>query len=228
MFVTSQFAWTSEQGTTEQGGKNLVANDSFENAGDDGPTGWKTHTWQGDGAFSHDALGRSGKRSVSISSANGGDLSWFIKVSVEPYSRYRLSGWVKTENIVSQGGSGALFNLHNVQAVKTPALLGTHDWTRLQVECETEELDQLQINCLFGGWGLATGKAQFDDLKLELLAPPPKPEITIDATKRGAPIAAAIYGQFIEHLGRCIYGGIWAEMLEDRKFWYPITASFAP
>ena len=29
-----------------------------------------------------------------------------------------------------------------------------------------------------------------------------------------------IYGQFIEHLGRCIYGGIWAEMLEDRKFWY--------
>jgi alpha-N-arabinofuranosidase len=29
-----------------------------------------------------------------------------------------------------------------------------------------------------------------------------------------------IYGQFIEHLGRCIYGGIWAEMIEDRKFWY--------
>ena len=31
-----------------------------------------------------------------------------------------------------------------------------------------------------------------------------------------------IYGQFIEHLGRCIYGGIWAEMLEDRKFFYPV------
>lgn len=27
-----------------------------------------------------------------------------------------------------------------------------------------------------------------------------------------------IYGHFIEHLGRCIYGGIWAEMLVNRKF----------
>jgi alpha-N-arabinofuranosidase len=32
-----------------------------------------------------------------------------------------------------------------------------------------------------------------------------------------------VYGQFIEHLGRCIYGGLWAEMLEDRKFFYPVT-----
>ena len=32
-----------------------------------------------------------------------------------------------------------------------------------------------------------------------------------------------MYGQFIEHLGRCIYGGLWAEMLEDRKFYYPVT-----
>ncbi len=37
-----------------------------------------------------------------------------------------------------------------------------------------------------------------------------------------------IYGQFIEHLGRCIYGGIWAEMLEDRKFYFPITADYDP
>ena len=35
---------------------------------------------------------------------------------------------------------------------------------------------------------------------------------------RRAPMSKYIYGQFIEHLGRCIYGGIWAEMLEDRKF----------
>lgn len=27
-----------------------------------------------------------------------------------------------------------------------------------------------------------------------------------------------IYGHFIEHLGRCIYGGLWAEMLVNRKF----------
>jgi alpha-L-arabinofuranosidase len=66
-----------------------------------------------------------------------------------------------------------------------------------------------------------------------LRAAEPKPdtaplEVTIDATKPGAPINPFIYGQFIEHLGRCIYGGIWAEMLEDRKFYFPITEEYRP
>jgi alpha-N-arabinofuranosidase len=52
--------------------------------------------------------------------------------------------------------------------------------------------------------------------------------VRLDAGKTGAPISPYIYGQFIEHLGRCIYGGIWAEMLEDRKFYFPITADYAP
>ncbi len=42
------------------------------------------------------------------------------------------------------------------------------------------------------------------------------------------PINPFIYGQFIEHLGRCIYGGIWAEKLEDRKFYFPITSDYSP
>jgi alpha-N-arabinofuranosidase len=52
--------------------------------------------------------------------------------------------------------------------------------------------------------------------------------VKVDAAKTTAPINPFIYGQFIEHLGRCIYGGIWAEMLEDRKFYFPITAKYAP
>ncbi len=53
-------------------------------------------------------------------------------------------------------------------------------------------------------------------------------EVKVDAAQTGAPISPYIYGQFIEHLGRCIYGGIWAEMLEDRKFYFPITADYSP
>jgi len=52
--------------------------------------------------------------------------------------------------------------------------------------------------------------------------------VTIDLSKTKAPISKYIYGQFIEHLGRCIYGGMWAEMLEDRKFFYPVTDEFKP
>src|SRR4051812_40415367 len=51
--------------------------------------------------------------------------------------------------------------------------------------------------------------------------------ITINAAKSSPPISPYIYGQFIEHLGRCIYGGIWAEMLEDRKFYFPIPTKGA-
>ncbi|MBI2424451.1 MAG: alpha-N-arabinofuranosidase [Candidatus Hydrogenedentes bacterium] len=61
-----------------------------------------------------------------------------------------------------------------------------------------------------------------------LVAAPPAPaktqrvEITL-SEEAGHPVSKYIYGQFIEHLGRCIYGGIWAEMLEDRKFFFPVT-----
>ncbi len=37
-----------------------------------------------------------------------------------------------------------------------------------------------------------------------------------------------VYGQFIEHLGKCIYGGIWAEVLDDRKFFYPPNHANSP
>ncbi len=47
--------------------------------------------------------------------------------------------------------------------------------------------------------------------------------LLVDASAVGAPISPLVYGQFVEHLGRCIYGGLWAEMLEDRKFYYPVT-----
>jgi len=45
----------------------------------------------------------------------------------------------------------------------------------------------------------------------------PEVRVQVDAAAVGAPISPYVYGQFIEHLGRCIYGGLWAEMLEDRS-----------
>jgi DUF1680 family protein/alpha-L-arabinofuranosidase len=54
------------------------------------------------------------------------------------------------------------------------------------------------------------------------------PRVHVDAAQRGEPISPYIFGQFIEHLGRCIYGGIWAEMLEDRKFFLAVGANGSP
>ncbi len=46
----------------------------------------------------------------------------------------------------------------------------------------------------------------------------------IDASKTGAPISKYLYGQFLEHIGGIVNSGVWAEMLDDRKFYYPVTA----
>lgn len=54
------------------------------------------------------------------------------------------------------------------------------------------------------------------------------PTLTIDLEQNGAPIQPYIYGQFIEHLGQCIYQGIWAELLLDRKFYFPVTDDYDP
>lgn len=50
----------------------------------------------------------------------------------------------------------------------------------------------------------------------------------IDAAKTGAPISKNVYGQFVEHIGGLINNGLWAEMLDDRKFYNPIPAPAPP
>jgi alpha-N-arabinofuranosidase len=49
----------------------------------------------------------------------------------------------------------------------------------------------------------------------------------VDAGKTFAPINPNLYGMFIEHAGGLVYRGMWAEILDDRKFYYPITAQGA-
>src|SRR6478672_11736129 len=53
-------------------------------------------------------------------------------------------------------------------------------------------------------------------------------KLSLDSSKTGAPISKYIYGQFVEHLGRSVYGGLWAEMLEDRKFGREIADDYKP
>ena len=49
--------------------------------------------------------------------------------------------------------------------------------------------------------------------------------VTIDASKTAAPISPYIYGQFIEHIGDLVNRSMWAEMIDDRKFYYPVTSA---
>ena len=55
-------------------------------------------------------------------------------------------------------------------------------------------------------------------------AGPQKIVATVEAGKTGAPISPYIYGQFIEHIGDLVNRSIWAEMIDDRKFYNPIVS----
>lgn len=214
---------------TEAKQENPVRNPSFEQSREDRadrPVGWRRRTYSGRAQFEYADVGRTGNKSVLISSEEGADAGWSTQAPIKPYSRYRLTGWIKTENLKATTGRGVQFNIEGIER-PSKAITGTNDWTKINLEFDSDSMDGLQINCLYGGWGFATGKAWFDDIGLTLLSTTElKPEATIDASKKGEPISKYIYGQFIEHLGRCIYGGIWAEMLEDRKFWYPVNEAF--
>ncbi len=64
--------------------------------------------------------------------------------------------------------------------------------------------------------------------EMRSLSRAPELRVTIETAKTLAPMSKYIYGQFIEHLGRCIYQGIWAEMLEDRKFFHAVGTPDSP
>lgn len=209
--------------------KLAIANPSFEEMDGDLPRGWKTAQWRGRANFEVSDIAHTGMQSVKISSDEGADASWITIVPVKPYSKYRLSGWIKTQDVKATTGKGALFNLHNLQPLQTKALSGTQDWTQVELVFETAANDAVQVNCLLGGWGRAEGTAWYDDIQLELLSTRElKPKVSIEPLKTYHPVSKYIYGQFIEHLGRCIYGGIWAEMLEDRKFFFPVGTETSP
>lgn len=53
---------------------------------------------------------------------------------------------------------------------------------------------------------------------------PTKVSMTVDASKTGAPIHRYVYGQFTELLFNLYEKGLWAEMLSDRKFFYPVDS----
>ena len=52
----------------------------------------------------------------------------------------------------------------------------------------------------------------------------PSIRVAIDGAHRAAPVTKYEYGMFIEPIGGLVARTLWAEMLDDRKFYYPVAA----
>jgi len=55
-------------------------------------------------------------------------------------------------------------------------------------------------------------------------AVPDRVVVDIDAGQTSEPVSKYEYGMFIEHIGALIYRSLWSEMLDDRKFYFPISS----
>lgn len=154
----------------EQVAKNLIANPSFEAVNNGKPRGWSPRHYSGQATQElSTTVAHTGSNSVVLRSETGADTSWHFDVACDPDTQYRLSAWIKTDNVKPvRGGLGALLNVHGTE-YKTPAVSGTSDWKRVEISFSSGKASRLSINCLFGGWGHATGTAYYDDVELTKL-----------------------------------------------------------
>ena len=201
---------------------NLPANPSFEQKAGDEVFSWKKRAWgpKADARWNVESPGRTGKQCVSIRSEKGCDAAWWTTVTVKANAFYKLSGWIKTQNV--RGAVGALLNIQNMQHVRTPPVTGTADWTRVSTVFHTGKTTKLEINCLFGGWGRSTGRAWYDDVAVEPVADLPagaEAVVTVDTDAESVAYSPMIFGGFIEHFHRQIYGGLFApgSPLSDKR-----------
>jgi putative membrane-bound dehydrogenase-like protein len=150
--------------------KNLIPNASFEEADGLKPKGWSIRNWSGEATQAVVAKGRSGKNAIRLSAEKMSESGYHIDIKVKPYMNYRLTGWVKTENVVGSG-RGAMFYVSGVVRNASPSVRGTHDWRRIVHEFDTQDSTSIRINCMLGGWGKSTGTIWYDDLVLTRLKP---------------------------------------------------------
>ena len=62
----------------------------------------------------------------------------------------------------------------------------------------------------------------------QLSSTPDRLIVNIDAQKTMPPVSKYEYGMFTEHIRDSMYRALWAEMLDDRKFYFPITSAPDP
>jgi hypothetical protein len=149
---------------------NLLLNASFE-TGSTMPDHWTISPWGNAENFHWDAtIRRSGQRSIRIDSTTPIDTFWEQRVTVEPFTEYRLSGYIRTRGVARQPdgiGAGANLSLSG-KWERTDGIFGDQDWTFVSLYYTTGDEDELFIAARLGHWyGDTIGTAWFDDLRLE-------------------------------------------------------------
>ena len=153
-------------------GTNLIQNPGFEDGSPDDAYFWLNHSWDtkpGSSEFKVDTTQvHSGSRSVRIVNTSANDSRYEQQVKAKPNSYYKLSCWIKTQN-VGTDNKGANLSVENLLDTSKD-LKGTNAaWEYVELYGKTGP-DQQSFNVTLGlgGYGsLNTGTAWFDDMAVE-------------------------------------------------------------
>ncbi len=158
---------------TESGNFFELENGNFEAGSANLPNAWTSEAFNNVADFKWEsATGRNNSRCVSIDipSDQLDDARWIQEVYLLPNKTYKLSGWIKGENItLVQGSIGANICLMG-GFEHSPSFSGTFDWQKAELEFVTPADGKVTVACRLGFYGsILHGKAWFDDLSLTLL-----------------------------------------------------------
>ncbi|MBN8420051.1 MAG: hypothetical protein J0L73_14130 [Verrucomicrobia bacterium] len=108
--------------------------------------------------------------SIRIDNPAGDDSFLQQTVTVKPKTRYRLTGYLKTKDVVVKS-TGANISLAG-GFDRTEAFSGKQNWKKVSFEFDTGGMNTIKIGPRLGHYSsMAMGTAWFDDLQLIELGP---------------------------------------------------------
>ncbi len=160
---------------------NLLKNSDFE-SGTILPEYWYPDAWiSGSEYIWDDTQAHLNSRSLKLSSPISNDVRWIQGVSVQPFTDYQLSGWIKTLDVAHSSpiDAGANICIYGTWE-KTTGLFGTNDWTYVSMTFNSGDNTRIVIGARLGFWsGTTTGTAWFDEIKLKPVNSLPSPDYKI-------------------------------------------------
>ncbi len=158
---------SSQEPTT--GRQNLLPNGTFEK----GLEGWTIQSFHKNGTATVDETEkRDGKPTVKLVNAKGDDSMISCKITVKPQTRYRLTGYIKTKDVIpdeKKGTAGASIGLRG-GFEHTQFILKTKPWSKVSIDFETGNKTEIELAGRLGHYSAkVAGTVWFADLRVEEL-----------------------------------------------------------
>lgn len=146
---------------------------------EDGDASWTATSWVGAASGQMEIAtddAHNGKKSFKLSTDHPQHLRWVQAVRLQRYTKYRLTAYVRTENVVAAPGQSLPDRGANIAAQQmnpkqgpthSDGVLGTTGWHLISVTFSTQDAVDYEIQLQLGAYGsIAMGTAWFDDVRL--------------------------------------------------------------